>query len=110
LEAVKSSAEHAINTAERLRLVIEEDHTTLHLTEGRQLASLLKVHRALLRHPIAKADQLAHTADLTRPAVRSALARLIELGMVEEISGRQRHRLYVLTKYMAIIQEETEPL
>jgi hypothetical protein len=33
-----------------------------------------------------------------------------QLGMLREITGRQRHRLFVYDAYLAILSEGTEPI
>ena len=35
---------------------------------------------------------------------------MIRLGLLREITGRQRHRLFVYDHYLAILNEGTEPL
>ncbi len=35
---------------------------------------------------------------------------MIDLGILEEITGRERHRLFVYRRYLDILNEGTEPL
>ena len=35
---------------------------------------------------------------------------MIKLGILREITGKQRHRLFVYDRYLAILNQGTEPL
>lgn len=35
---------------------------------------------------------------------------MVGLGLLREITGKQRHRLFVYAPYLAILNESTEPL
>jgi len=35
---------------------------------------------------------------------------MISLGILHEVTGRERHRLFVYDKYLAILNEGTEPI
>ncbi|MFZ0932831.1 MAG: hypothetical protein WB359_04780 [Bryobacteraceae bacterium] len=39
-----------------------------------------------------------------------SLEHIQRLGILREITGRQRHRLFVYDRYMEILNEGTEPL
>lgn len=47
---------------------------------------------------------------LSRPTITAALGRLGEIGIVREITGRRRDRLFVYTQYVDTLNEATEPL
>jgi Fic family protein len=68
------------------------------------------VHLALQERPLAPAGTLAQLTGLSLPAVNKALGALGELGLVREITGRRRNRLYVYDAYLQILSEGTEPL
>jgi hypothetical protein len=42
--------------------------------------------------------------------VAAAIEHLQRLGILHEITGRQRHRLFAYRGYMDILNEGTEPL
>jgi Fic family protein len=46
---------------------------------------------------------------MTAPTARSALESMVGLGILEEISGKKRDRIYVYPQYLAILEEGTEP-
>jgi DNA-binding transcriptional regulator YhcF (GntR family) len=42
--------------------------------------------------------------------VNKVLKALISAGIVEEVTGRGRNRIYVYRKYLDVMNEGTEPL
>lgn len=47
---------------------------------------------------------------LSAPTVNTALADLENLGIVDEVTGRKRGRVFSYRKYLAILSEGTDPL
>jgi hypothetical protein len=62
--------------------------------------------RMLRRHPMTTIPQLK----LTAPTICSAVESLEALGIVREITGKQRDRIYIYDRYIRILDEGTEPL
>lgn len=44
------------------------------------------------------------------PTINAALQHLEKAGIVQEITGRQRDRLFAYKAYLAILEKGTEPL
>jgi ribosomal protein S25 len=55
-------------------------------------------------------SKLASALQVSFPTAAAALRNLQNAGIVEEITGRERDRLYIYKEYMKIIGEGTEPL
>ncbi|MEQ8344264.1 MAG: hypothetical protein RIB84_03595 [Sneathiellaceae bacterium] len=47
---------------------------------------------------------------MSAPTVNAALADLARLGIVEEVTGRRRGRVFGYRRYLAILGEGTDPL
>ena len=62
------------------------------------------------RMPVCTVARLAKSTKLTLPTVLKALDALAELGVVQEVTGKQRHRIYHYDGYMKVLNEGTEPL
>ena len=58
--------------------------------------------------PVCTIQRLAKTTKLTLPTVAKALDVLVQVGIVREITGKKRHRVYSYTGYMTILGEGTE--
>lgn len=53
---------------------------------------------------------LVKELEMTAPTARNALENLEKLGIVKEISGKKRDRVYTYHKYLKILERGTEPL
>jgi Fic family protein len=106
-EAVIASAGQAIETAQALTTLAQED--TAHIdTLGRARISARQVHEALLRRPIATPGGLVEATGLAPATVNTALRRLEDLGIVRELTGQQRDRVFCYTAYLDIMNWGTE--
>ena len=65
----------------------------------------LAVHRALQRQPIATAASLAAATALTQATVNKSLAHLERLGVVAELTSKQRGRVFNYALYTKILNE-----
>ena len=77
---------------------------------GRPAASALRVHQVLQARPLITIPLAAQMLGLSRPTVASSLSHLHDAGIVREITGRQRGRAFVYDRYLALLNEGTEPL
>jgi len=62
------------------------------------------------KKPLVGVPRAANELGLTPPTVAAALHHLQRLGIVQEVTGRQRGRLFVYNVYLAILDEGTKPL
>lgn len=109
LQGIADTARLATDTARRLLELFEQDREKLQALK-RGAGSAIRVQQYLQTHPIASAKDIAAALELSPPAVHSALARLEGAGLVREITGRQRYKLFAYDKYLEILAEGTEPL
>ena len=77
---------------------------------GRPAASVLRVFEHMQRNPIVSIPAAAGSIGISAPTVAKSLEHMRRLGMLREITGRQRHRLFVYDAYLAILSEGTEPI
>jgi Fic family protein len=110
LHGVHDTAEQAVLTAQRILRLFEQDRRGIR-DQGGRASSALRVHEVLQQRPVATAADIAEKSGLTPPTVRSCL-QLLEhkVQIVREVTGRQRHRVYVYSPYLDILNEGTEPM
>ncbi len=101
---VHETANAAVTTAYALRELAQADRERLKLG-GRAVSSALRVHEALLARPINTIARLADETGLSVPTVTSALSAMIEVGLVREITGRRRGRVFSYGPYLAAMGE-----
>lgn len=106
---VEETANGAIATAQRLREMAGDDRARIQGT-GRIAGSALQVHHALLSRPINTIARLARDTRLSVPTVTSTLEALETLGLVREITGRRRGRVFAYGTYLDVLQQGMEPL
>ena len=104
LDGVHATADQAVGTAQRLVGVFEEDRRRIQ-TLGKAAGSALRVHHALREAPIASIAKVAQRSGLSVPTVTTSLKHLGKLGIVRELTGRKRGRLYSYDRYMSILSE-----
>ena len=107
LIGVVEAADEAVETARQLLKLFEEDRARIR-SSGRLAASMLRVHDLLQRQPITGIVPASRELKVTHPTVMKAIANLERIGIVREVTGRQRGRLFAYTKYMNILNRGTE--
>jgi Fic family protein len=109
LEGVTSTAGAAVETAHRLLALFDEDAARVR-TLGRAAANALRVFDALRDKPLANLNALTDSTGVSYPTVSRAVEALEDLGIVREITGRRRERVFAYARYLDILNEGTEPL
>jgi Fic family protein len=109
LDGVSTVAEGAVTTAGRLAEMFQGHRVAIE-QQGRRAGSALRIHGAFSGRPIESMSSLSKTTGLSFPAVSSAVALLEELGIVRELTGKRRNRLFVYDEYLSLLSEGTEPL
>jgi len=106
-EAVIVTATQAVDTARQLIDHANEDRDRIS-SLGRAAASTLRVHRALLEHPITASGWLVDKTGITPATVNKCLRHLELLGIVRELTSRSRNRLFSYTGILKIMNQGTE--
>lgn len=109
LTGVLETSAQAAATARSILTLFESDHQAIQAL-GRPASSALRVHHLLQRRPLVTIPGAAHTLELTQPTVAASLRHLERAGIVRESTGRKRRRAFVYDRYLALLNEGTEPL
>jgi Fic family protein len=109
LTGVAETAEQATSTAKELMILFDRDRQKI-AKFGRAASSMLRVHELLQRRPIITIQAAAKDLKLSIPTVGSAIDSLIEIGIVHEITGKRRNRLFAYPRYLSQLDKGTEPL
>jgi len=109
LEGVAETATGAVDTAHRLLAMFEEDAERISGL-GRAAANALRVFDALRRPPVAGIDHLARQTGIAYPTAARAVDALVRLGVLRELTGRQRGRIFAYDGYLTILNEGAQPL
>ena len=103
-DAVVAGATQAATSARRLLALASDDARRIEGL-GRAAASALAIPRTLQRQPLGTAASLAASTGLTPATVNKSLAHLERIGVVAELTRRQRGRVFSYARYAAILDE-----
>lgn len=106
MRGVKETAEGAVTTAQRLAKLFKEDRERIEKL-GRVAGSALRVHYALQQHPIQTINTATERSGLTVPTVTAVMKLLETAGIVRELTGKQRGRVFGYDRYITILNEGT---
>lgn len=109
LEGVEETSAQAVAAARRIITLMESDRRKIEQI-GRPAASALRVHQYVQIHPILSIASAAEKVGISFPTAAAAVDHLSRLGILREISGKRRNRLFAYGEYLDILNEGTEPL
>jgi Fic family protein len=106
-EAVIFTANQAVETAQQLHDLSNEDRDKIG-SLGRAATSSLKIHRALMEHPISTVAWLVKKTDITAATVNKCMGHLERVGIVRELTSQKRNRLFSYHRYVGIMNKGTD--
>ena len=109
LEGVRETGQQAHTTARSLVRLFDEDRSLVE-SLGRTANTGLRLHDHLKRHPYTSIGSAAEALGLTFPTVRERIQDLERLGIVKEVTGKARDRIWLYERYVALLAEGTEPI
>jgi Fic family protein len=109
LEGVMETADQAVNTAQRIMRLFTDDRARIE-GMGQAAGNVSRIHSYLQKKPVLEIPKASTEIGISQPTVTSALKRLEGIGIVREITGKARDRIYVYKEYLDILGEGTQPL
>lgn len=106
-DAVIHTATQAVETAQELMKLSSKDGQTINGLK-RISGSAHLIHKAMLESPITSPKWIQEKTQLSAATVNACLRELEKLGIVKEMTGRKRNRLYSYVEYIRIMNEGTE--
>ncbi|MFA5137745.1 MAG: Fic family protein [Elusimicrobiota bacterium] len=105
LQGVDEVSTEATNTAILLVRMFERHRAEIK-TLGRSAGTALSLHDLLMKHCFLSLPTAQKGIKATFPATSQAMARLVKLGFVKEITGKRRNRVFSYDPYLKALQEE----
>src|SRR5919198_5556783 len=102
LEGVIAVASSATRTARRLRQLVESDRARIHGL-GRGASSALRVHELAGRRIVLNARGAAAELGLSVPTINAAVRRLEDAGILREVTGRRRGKVFAYVDYLDLL-------
>jgi len=108
LTGVIETAEQAAETAKNILKLFDDDRDSI--TACGNSAAVLTVHNYLQNQPISSTTKIRDKCELSLPTVLRSLRTLEAIGIVREITGKERNKIFVYDHYINILSQGTEPL
>jgi Fic family protein len=102
LHGVAQTADEATDTAERI-FELRERHRAIVM--GQTGANGLKFLALLFQRPLVNVNFVAPHVDVTFPTANRLVARFEELGLLREITGQRRGRMFRYDPYLRLFDE-----
>ena len=109
LAGVAETSHQAADTATELLRLFDDDKRRIEAL-GRPSATALRLHQLLQERPLTTVAQASARLGASRPTVAKSIANLARLGILDEITGARRGRIYAYRAYLSVLERGTEPL
>ena len=71
---------------------------------------MLRVLQSLHERPVTTLNEVSRRTGLSFPTSAKGMASLVNIGLVRELTGFRRNRVFAYDRYLAVLGEGTEPL
>jgi Fic family protein len=105
LTGIIEVANQATDTARLIINLFDKDRRLIDHS-GKSTSAVLAIHRYLQSHPIATTTHIKQACNVSLPTVLRGLETLENLGVVKEVSGKERHKIFVYREYLDILNHE----
>lgn len=109
LKGVVETANQAVSTAQAILNLFKEDRKQIE-SAGKLAPSLMLVHYYLQKYPTTDGKKVMKNCKISLPTANSALNYLLKIGIIREITGKARNKIYVYQKYLDLLSEGASPL
>lgn len=106
LKCVTESAEDGVAAARRLFALVGSDRQRAASVRSATVTSL-KLFELLPENPVLTAARAKEISGATKPTTNNAIKSLCDAGILEEITGRQRDKVYAYRSYLDVLGEDT---
>tara|TARA_B110000459_G_scaffold203029_1_gene257929 strand:- start:1501 stop:2679 length:1179 start_codon:yes stop_codon:yes gene_type:complete len=109
LQGVIETSSQATQAAHDIVTLFKEDLLKLD-NHGKATTGLVKIHNYFQKTPISNTKHITEICGISLPAALRNLTILEELGVLKEITGKERNKVFVYDSYLKILSKGTEPL
>lgn len=108
LEGVYLTASGAFQMVRRLMMLFDEDMSCVsqRVSGSAAVRSALAVLAVLRERPLCSLKEMANRSSLSVPTVSKAVQVLMNNGLVHELTGQRRNRIFAYTAYLEVLNEE----
>jgi len=103
LTGIIETAKNGVETFDKI-LQLQREVTEQLKTLGGRSVNAQKVVDELYRNPITNAEQVKEITGLTKPSVYTLIKELENLGILREVTGAKRGRVYFFDQYLNLFR------
>lgn len=105
LTGIAEVSRQATETARRILELREQHRDTISQELGRAAGNGHRVLDSLYQTPIVSVNQVSDTIGATYQAANGVVARLVDTGILREVTGRTRNRRFIYHDYVKLFSE-----
>lgn len=109
LHGVAETSNQVVQTSQAISALFKADQDKI-ATLKRAGITARKAHAQLQKTAISNAINMASALNVSVPTARLALNNLKEIGIVKDISGSGKERLYIYTALIDLLEQGAEPI
>ena len=109
LHGVAETADQVVMTSQKISQLFASDRVKI-VALKRAAIRATEVHEILRKQAMISAIEAAKILEVTVPTARNALQNLKKLGIVKDISGRGKERIYVYTELVTLLEQGAGPI
>jgi Fic family protein len=102
LECVCEAADDGVSGAKRIFALLTEDRHAV-VSHASATVSSVRLFELLTNHPVVTLAKAMEILNTTKPTASKAVDALQQAGVLREITGKQRDRVYVYERYVAVL-------
>ena len=112
LRAVNEALADAIDSAQKLLALHKKSLQTIEDATSGKVAQRRRVEflKFLEHHPIVDIKTMTEMLSLSFPTASKTIETFIELGILQETTGRHRGRIFAFQAYLDILRKDDEPI
>jgi Fic family protein len=105
LQGVRDTANQAARTATNIDKLFRTDKEKIEHF-GRGAASGMLIYRHAQVNPLFSIKSAARVMKISFPTASAAVGRMLEVGILQESSGKRRDRLFLYSKYLDVLNQD----
>ena len=104
LNGIVETAQHWIKTFKAI-IALQQEYETKILTLGSRAKNAQKLLHFMYAEPITNVNRVVEELNINYPTTNRLLKSLTKLGILQEITGFSRNRLFVLEQYLNLFRD-----
>jgi Fic family protein len=108
LEGVATVATEATRTARQIVDLREEIRKHTGQLMGRRAGRAHQLLDLLFQHPVVNVKDVQRMTGLSQPTANKLVNTLNEMGILVELTGKRRNRLFMFGRYLALFEERAQ--